>query len=135
MNGCSLFVSLVYYRWKYCSLVCCERKTLLDGCWFCWSSETNRVSMHELILLPSIKWWFCYVWDLYKHINHYKVQHKLILYAVHKFALDIRDKLYKQFVCKLILSLHISWHVHKTASKHNKYGSCFVDLTETSTMV
>jgi hypothetical protein len=22
--------------WKHCSLVCCERKTLLDGCWFCW---------------------------------------------------------------------------------------------------
>jgi hypothetical protein len=27
--------------WKHCSLICCERKTLLDGCWFCWWVQTN----------------------------------------------------------------------------------------------
>jgi hypothetical protein len=42
-KGNSLFVSLVYYGWKYCSLVYCERKTLLDGCWFGWIAQTNRV--------------------------------------------------------------------------------------------
>jgi hypothetical protein len=48
----TLFVSLVYCGWKYCSLVCCERKTLLDGCWFCWSSETNRV---KVLTCPSVQ--------------------------------------------------------------------------------
>jgi hypothetical protein len=44
----SLFVSLVYYGWKYCSLVCCERKTLLDDCWFRWIAQTNRcLSFHH----------------------------------------------------------------------------------------
>jgi hypothetical protein len=39
----NLFVSLDYCGWKYCSLVCCERKTLLDNCWFCWYAQTNKV--------------------------------------------------------------------------------------------
>jgi hypothetical protein len=39
----SLFISLIYCGWKYCSLVYCERKTLLDDCWFGWIAQTNRV--------------------------------------------------------------------------------------------
>jgi hypothetical protein len=39
----SLFVSLVYCGWKYCLLIYYERKILLDGYWFCWYAQTNKV--------------------------------------------------------------------------------------------
>jgi hypothetical protein len=48
-----MFVSLVYCGWKYYSLVYCERKTLLDDCWFYWSSETNRVLAGVACMAPQ----------------------------------------------------------------------------------
>jgi hypothetical protein len=72
----SLFVSLVYCGWKYCSLVCCKRKTLLDDCWFRWLAQTNRV----IIWCRSIQVLFSFcpktfypvtsnVWHIYRALN------------------------------------------------------------------
>jgi hypothetical protein len=30
-----------YCGWKYCSLIYCERKILLNDCWFCWFSHDH----------------------------------------------------------------------------------------------
>jgi hypothetical protein len=49
------FVSLVYCGGKYYSLVYCERKTLLDGCWFGWIGRTNRVMSHGFRSVPSCR--------------------------------------------------------------------------------
>jgi hypothetical protein len=49
------FVSLVYCGWKYYSLIYCERKTLLDSCWFCWCSETKRVPTNRCKVLGGIR--------------------------------------------------------------------------------
>jgi len=29
------------------TLICCERKTLLDGYWFCWYAQTNKVDLRD----------------------------------------------------------------------------------------
>jgi hypothetical protein len=48
----SLFVSLVYWGWKYYSLIYCEKKILLDGGWFRWTAKrTGR--------MPLSGWWEC----------------------------------------------------------------------------
>jgi hypothetical protein len=50
----SLLISLVYCGWKYCSLVCRERKTLLDDCWFHWIAQTNRAMVTKF---PGQRGW------------------------------------------------------------------------------